>query len=657
MNSFLLALTALLILVLSALFAAPLFIDWNDYRPAFETQAAKLLGRQVKVGGNVHLVLLPTPELKFDDVKVADENGSFDKPLLEAHSLEAWLNFGALLSGTFEARKIAIVDPVLRLDVRKDGTGNWGDVGRRGVALPFAPKEVMLDAVSVSGGRIEITKNGAPALTLEDIAGEASAASLSGPYKVKATYSFEGRTQELRFSTSEPDAAGLFRVKSALRDPERSTLYLLDGNVTGLAGRPLYDGTVVVRVANAAPDAAPDAEPVAETSPAEEGQPPDQTEEAAKQTDTASFFELKGPLKASPDHAELPDFDLTFHAKGRPQILKGRLDLDMADGFKADAALEARWVDLDALFGTPATTSGERPSPAEVLYLFADDVLSGAAEFGDATLAVTAEQAGLGGDLVGNLDLALATSGGGVKVDHLKAVLPGNNRIDVSGTLTHGQFGPVFAGPVKIEGSGLRALSRWGSGDRDVSSQASMGNFTFLANATVGDGELTLADGEGELSDTKFRGSFRLKGGERSLIELSLDSDKLDLRELLGEGPIWQSWLPMPAPAAPAKEDTAARIRAEPSRAAPRRRCARDFACGRAAPAQYPLGQARSRLHSYERYARRAAARLCCRRCHRACRQGSRRAPEPGAVGPRRLRAEGCDHRRLAPRRSAVRAA
>ena len=56
MNSFLLTLTALLILVLGALFAAPLFVDWNDYRPVFEPQATKLLGREVKVGGQVHLV-------------------------------------------------------------------------------------------------------------------------------------------------------------------------------------------------------------------------------------------------------------------------------------------------------------------------------------------------------------------------------------------------------------------------------------------------------------------------------------------------------------------------------------------------------------------------------------------------------------------------
>ena len=91
-----------------------------------------------------------------------------------------------------------------------------------------------------------------PQFTLDDVAGDASAQSLSGPYKVSATYSFEGRPQELRFSTSAPDAAGLFRIKSALRDLDRNTTYLLDGGVTGLGGKPAYDGTIVVRAANVA---------------------------------------------------------------------------------------------------------------------------------------------------------------------------------------------------------------------------------------------------------------------------------------------------------------------------------------------------------------------------------------------------------------------
>jgi uncharacterized protein involved in outer membrane biogenesis len=562
-NSLLLTLTALLILVLSALFAAPLVIDWNDYRPVFETQAAKLLGREVKVGGQVHLVLLPAPELRFDDIKVADQDGRLDRPFLEARSLEAWLNIGALLSGGIEARKIAILDPVLRLDLKPDGSGNWSDVGRRGVGLPFAPKDVMLDSVSVSGGRIEITRDGAPRLALEDIAGEASASSLSGPYKVSATYSVEGRPQELRFSTSEPDAAGLLRIKSALRDIERNTTYVLDGGMSGLGGKPVYDGTIVVRVANAPTD-----EPEADDTDSASEQPAASGEPAASEVpspdpaapkDKTSLLELKGALTATIDHAELPDFELTIPAKGHPQTLKGKLALDFGERFKANCELSGSFVDLDALFATGAE---QQSSPAAVLYMLADEALGETAEFGGSTLAVSIQQAGLGGDLIGTLDLALTAKEGALSIERLKAVLPGGNRIEASGLLSRGAFGPIFAGPIKLEGSGLRALTRWAAGDRGMSGQAATSDFVLAANAMVGDGELKLAAATGELSATKFRGDLRFKGGERSLIELNLDSDRLDLRALIGDGAIWRSWLPAApaqggAPAATSAKDGA----------------------------------------------------------------------------------------------------
>ncbi|MGV1014958.1 MAG: AsmA family protein, partial [Methyloceanibacter sp.] len=537
MNSFLLSLTALLILVLSALFAAPLFIDWNDYRHVFETQASKLLGREVKVDGKVHLVLLPAPELKFNEVKVADEAGSFDRPILEARSIEAWLKIGSLLSGTVEAREIVIVDPVLRLDVKADGTGNWRDVGRPGVSLPFAPKEVMLDSVSVSGGRIEITKAGKDRLTLDDVEGELSAASLAGPYKVTAAYDYQDRRQELRFSTAEPDAAGAFRIKAVLRDGDRGASYVLDGAVSGLGDSPAYDGNFIMRIADEAVDTASPAM-VDQVGEADGEQILPETKPAAE----PSFVELKGPLKATPDQAELPEFDLTIHTHGRSQILKGNLALDLTEPFKARGALAARFVDLDLLFGAPGTE--QRPSPATVLYMIAEEALIRTTEIGEGALTVGIEQANLGGDLVSGLDLALASSEGVMTIERLTATLPGDNRLEVSGQLTQGGIGPIFTGPVKLEGTGLRRLTRWAAGDHDISGQASAGDFSFQADATIGDGQLTLAEARGEVSDTTFRGMLRYLAGERNLIELSLDSDRLDLREMIGEGPIWRSWLP-----------------------------------------------------------------------------------------------------------------
>ena len=46
-----------------------------------------------------------------------------------------------------------------------------------------------------------------------------------------------------------------FKLKAALRDPDRSTTYLLDGDVTGLRDKPSYDGDVVMRIAPSAPPA------------------------------------------------------------------------------------------------------------------------------------------------------------------------------------------------------------------------------------------------------------------------------------------------------------------------------------------------------------------------------------------------------------------
>ena len=548
MNSFLLALTAVLIVVLSALFAAPFFIDWNDYRPVFETQASKLLGRDVRVGGKVHMVVLPAPELRFDAVKVADEKGSFDQPLLEAKSIEAWLNIGALLRGAVEARKIAIFEPVLRLALNKYGTGNWSDVGHAGEALPFVPKEVLLDQVSLSGGRVEITRPGVPPLVVDNVEGEASAASLSGPYKLSATYNFEGRPQELRFSTSASDADGLFRLKSALRDPDRDLTYLLDGDVTGLRTKPTYAGTIVVRIAPSAPTGTVAGGP-APAQQAAEAPPANGAQQAGDQLPDPeahlSAFELKGELNATPDHAELPAFEIAIHSKGRLQMMKGKLAFDFGAHTKAVGELAASWIDVDALLAAAAPADvRSQPSATEALNAVAARALAQAASVGEGAVAIKLDQASIGGDLVGGIDLAVAAKGGVVTIEHLEAKLPGENRIEASGLLVQGDGGPVFEGPIKLEGSKLRTLARWAAGDRDMSGQVTVGAFTLSAKATIGSGDLKLEDASGELSGTKFSGALHYRGGEQRVIDLTLDSDRLDLREVLGDSAAWRSWLP-----------------------------------------------------------------------------------------------------------------
>ena len=188
----------------------------------------------------------------------------------------------------------------------------------------------------------------------------------------------------------------------------------------------------------------------------------------------------------------------------------------------------------------------------------------------------------------------------------------------------------MFEGPVTLDGSKLKTLVRWAAGARDMSGQATAGAFTFSAKTVIGGGDLKLEDASGELSGTKFSGALHYRGGEHRVVDLTLDSDRLDLREVLGESAAWQSWLPDPA----AAQGTAPRLRPKPARRAPRRRGACHLAGRRTPASQHPAWPARCEIQPRQGQPRRRAPRLRRAWRRRAQRQRQHRAPEHGAGGP-----------------------
>ena len=81
-------LCGLLIAVFAALFAGPYFVDWNSYRGVFEEEATRLLGRRVRVGGQVNLRLLPAPYVLFENLSISDTTGIAGGPLFKTDSFK-----------------------------------------------------------------------------------------------------------------------------------------------------------------------------------------------------------------------------------------------------------------------------------------------------------------------------------------------------------------------------------------------------------------------------------------------------------------------------------------------------------------------------------------------------------------------------------------
>jgi uncharacterized protein involved in outer membrane biogenesis len=112
MRRFLLSGAALALLLLGALYAAPLFTDWTARREQLAELASARIGRPVTLHGPVRLRLLPHPLVEAQGVTLGDAG---DGLAFAASSLRLRVDGAALLLGRIAPREVAIVGAELRL--------------------------------------------------------------------------------------------------------------------------------------------------------------------------------------------------------------------------------------------------------------------------------------------------------------------------------------------------------------------------------------------------------------------------------------------------------------------------------------------------------------------------------------------------------------
>jgi uncharacterized protein involved in outer membrane biogenesis len=514
MNSFLLFIAGLLVLALSALFAVPYFVDWNEYRDVFEAQASKLIGRQVDVGGNVSLTLLPAPVLKFETVNVADAKGEFDTPFAAAKSVTVWLSVPPLLTGSVEARSVELVQPVVNLRINDDGTGNWADLGGEAAELPFIPEEVALNSVKISGATVNIWRGKPePNSVIDNLDGELSARSLQGPYKFSGNFTFDGKQKELRFSTGKPEENGEIRLKASIRNPEAKESYSIDGTVRGLGDVPVFKGDFRARLAD---DAS-----VAEVKKAGE----------KDNMQAAAPFEIKSVLFGRLTGAQFNEFELTMTRNDKPQTVTGLLDVQFDQGIVVGGTFSSRWVNIDSWFGPK---SEEPPKLQEALATLASELLERASPVREGKLRLFLDQVVFAGDLASSVDVTLDVKDEKLVLSKLAARLPGDNRVKLEGVLTRDASGPRFSGPISFSGQSLSRVMRWAGFEGEPNAATQAGEFAVEGKLTAGVQEVALADAKGNLFGSAFDGSFSYRGGGDNKLSVTLQSERLDLARMLG---------------------------------------------------------------------------------------------------------------------------
>ncbi|RUO98312.1 AsmA family protein [Hyphomicrobium sp.] len=505
MNNGLLFLGALLVAILAALFAVPTFVDWNSYRGVFEEEASKVLGRDVRVSGNVNLKILPVPYVRFEKLRIASITGQTGEPFVRADSFTMWLSVPALLRGVLEASQIELEKPVLSLSVDENGVGNWTKLELKPGDLPFVPRDVALRSVQITDGAVSIYNATSERIgTVDGINGQFSADGLKGPFRYKGDASWGGAGYDVKFATDVPASDGALALKLSARADRSPNLFVLDGRIQNISekaafkgrwtGKLQVPGTAIVPVAGGAA-------------------PP--------------LLDLKADLTADARGAKFEDLTLTLENVTEPQTISGSANASWSSSPQLDVSLQSKWLDIDALAG-----AGKGSAGFTKLKMLVVGLMQSVAGDTAASAKINLEQVKIGGENAGGLSVDASRQGNITHLKTFKVSLPGGSRLDLAGDLKSkaGKF--AFVGNGFIGGGSFGRFKAWADKSGVPLDINADGPYSAAGKLDIDETHFILTEASGDISGHPLAGEVKIIHGDREHTELTLQAADLDTREV-----------------------------------------------------------------------------------------------------------------------------
>jgi len=439
------------VILLATALIVPSFIDWNDYKDEIAGRAGAFTGRELVIGGDIGLTLLPAPALVATDVRLANIEGAADADMIRLKSLEIRVALAPLLSGEIQVGKVKLVEPVVHLEILADGRKNWefarrddasettvpGSAPGGGAGLPLA---VRLDSVEIENG--VVVYRDATAGTAERIDGlnaTVSAKSLQGPFAFTGRFGARDIPLGLRVAVGEIVEGRAVPITMTLTtDPGESRV-----EVSGIVRRPMdspsFEGRVTAEgksLAGLIQTAAPGALPGF----------------------LGQAFNVDGEVTASRSDLAIAELSVRL---GETRAT-GALSAKLGDEISATGQLAASRIDLDSWLAMPTVPGGGTPAAEGG----GGSAKPNGATFGlptgiNASVSVSADAIIYRGGIVrqtrANADLA----GGEITISQMSALLPGGSEVALFGFVSAPDGAPQFDGEIEAKSADLLGVLDW----------------------------------------------------------------------------------------------------------------------------------------------------------------------------------------------------
>ena len=153
MKKLLIGVVVLIVLVIAAAVAVPFFIPVDRYKAELVAAVKQSTGRDLEINGKMSFSLLPSLALAANDVAFANPPGASSPQMATLAKLQVQLKLLPLLSRRIEVDRLVLVDPVIALEVDKQGKPNWQFAQAAAAApTPARPGQPQATPATSSGG-------------------------------------------------------------------------------------------------------------------------------------------------------------------------------------------------------------------------------------------------------------------------------------------------------------------------------------------------------------------------------------------------------------------------------------------------------------------------------------------------------------------------
>lgn len=423
MRDSLTALALLLILILTAALVGPYFIDWSAERGVIEARLSQAVGARVTIRGAIDLRLLPGPYLALDTVEIG-ENAS---PLrLSAAKLRLEIAVAPLLRGEIDFLEAQLEKP--RLDLTLDADGSFPKPSR----TPTTATNIRFERIAIRNGTLTIhDPAGRRGFALEEIALDAQATSLLGPFKGDGALKIAGEKTAFRFAASAAEESRI-PIKLVVDASASRPRADFDGAISlgsdGGAISPKFTGALKLET------------------------------HGRGGVRSAPPWRLTGALDADARKARIKTLELRADDETRTLSATGEAELDYSSAPSASMSLRSSQIDLDhwlTFSGAPPTPQSFAMSVAALMGASLDDVAP--MPF---VLTWTADAASLGGDRFQDLSATLAINAEQAARLRFEVHGPGQSRLLLDGGLKFG-LTPEFGGKIRVSADNAPRFMDW----------------------------------------------------------------------------------------------------------------------------------------------------------------------------------------------------